>query len=344
MLPQKIQALFEFIDFLDVHKKEYIEKYIPLCNEVVILDTKRFALNPRKNYVEKQQYDKLHREIGEKCEPVYVNVRNPILNKLKELEIWGGDDACASIWNWNMPAIFNFKESFEAEDIPQVISYKHKYLSFRTETNNNFLSLQIIFSNLDEILKDLFDFFKDNDQNEFESFETKTVKVNEFGDAIKGYAKNKGENLRFALREESLLEYYNVNLFPQVKQFPTINIKNEITMGDNIHVGSVTNQSGQVIIGKDIHIADSFNEKNETAEKIAGLITLIRQEENISDEQKQSLITNFEKVKAEVLEKKPDKAKIYQWLSATKGAMEKLVFTYHVSEAAHWVFNNLHFF
>ncbi len=38
MIPLRIRALFDFIDFLDSNKAEYIKTYIPLCNELVQLD------------------------------------------------------------------------------------------------------------------------------------------------------------------------------------------------------------------------------------------------------------------------------------------------------------------
>jgi hypothetical protein len=72
-------------------------------------------------------------------------------------------------------------------------------------------------------------------------------------------------------------------------------------------------------------------------------MNLIRQEHNISDEQKQLLITNFDKVREEVLEEKPDKPKVFKWLSTTKRILENLVLSHHVTEAVHWVYNNLNF-
>jgi len=339
MIPQKIQALFDFIDYLDSKKIEYIEKYIPLCDELNNLDTRRSELKPKINYIDKQQYDEIQKQITEKFEPITQNIYMPVLNKLKELEIWSGDDVYASIWNNNSSAIHDFKDNFTFEDADKVKTYKQKYLNFRTETNSNFLCLQFVFSNLDDILKVLFDFFKDTSENEFESFETKTIEVNSIKDAAKGFMETKGKNVRFSIRQESLFDYHNLKqLQPHLQ-----NVKNEIIMGDKIQVGDISNNSGQIIIGKHIKIADSLIGKTETADRITELINLIRQEQNISDDQKQSLITNFDKVKDEVLEEKPDKSKVFKWLSNTKGILEHLVLTHHVTEAAHWVYNNLNF-
>ena len=55
MISEKIQALFDFIDYLDTNKAEFIEKYIPLCDELTNLDIQRSKLKPKNNYIDKQQ-------------------------------------------------------------------------------------------------------------------------------------------------------------------------------------------------------------------------------------------------------------------------------------------------
>lgn len=339
MIPEKIQALFDFIDYLDERKAEFIDKYLPLCEELSELDIQRSKLKPKNNYIDKQKYDEIQKTITEKFQPIEQDIYIPVLNRLQDLKIWSGDDVFTSIWNNNSSAIYEFRESFESEDVAIVLAYKQKYLSFRIETNSNFLCLQFVLTNLDEIYKALFDFFKDTTDNEFESFETRTVQVNSIADAVKGFADNKGKNVKYAIPQESLFAYQNVKQY--LLQSP--NIKNEIIMGHKIQVGDVTNNSGQIIIGKDIKLSDSLNGKNETAEKITELINLIKQEQAIDSEQKQSLITSFDKVREEVLENKPNKAKIFKWLSTTKGILENFVLTKDVTEAVHWVYNNLNF-
>jgi len=339
MIPEKIQALFDFIDYLDDRKAELIDTYLPLCDELSKLDVQRSNLKPRNNYMDKQKYDEIQKIITEKFQPITQNIYIPVLNRLQELKIWSGDDVFTSIWNNNSSAIHEFKESFEPEDIAIVMAYKQRYLRFRNETNTNFLCLQFVFSNLDEIYKELFDFFKDTTENEFDIFETKTVEVNSIADAVKGFADNRGKNVKYSIPQESIFDYQNVKQY--LPQLPSI--KNEIIMGHKIQVGDISNNSGQIIIGKDIIVSDSQNGKNETADKITELINLIKQEQNIGGEQKQSLITSFDKVREEILDDKPDKSKIFNWLSATKGILENFVLTHHVTEAAHWVYKNLNF-
>jgi len=143
MIPQKIQALFDFIDYLDSNKIEYM--CIPLCNELNSLDIQRAELKPDKNYVDKQRYDKIQNEINRKFQPIEQNIYIPVLNKLRELGIWAGDDVFTSIWNSNISAISDFKKDFTSEDIVQVMNYKQKYLGFRTETNTSFLCLHLFY-------------------------------------------------------------------------------------------------------------------------------------------------------------------------------------------------------
>ena len=242
MVPQKIQALFDFIDYLDNNKSEYIEKYIPLCDELKKLDSQRKELNPSGNYKDKQNYDKIQIEIKEKFSPITSNVFVPISNKLLELGIWSGDDTYASIWNNNFSEVSDFKTNFTSASINQVMHYKQIYLSFRAEVNSDFLCLSFVFQSLDEILKVLFDFFKDTNENEFAGFETKTISVSSIKKAVKGLIENKGQNVQFTIPTEVLYK----------KETKTKNakIKNKIIMGDNIKVRDVSNNTAPVSIGK----------------------------------------------------------------------------------------------
>jgi hypothetical protein len=113
--------------------------------------------------------------------------------------------------------------------------------------------------------------------------------------------------------------------------------------GDKIQVGDISNNSGQIVIGKNIQISNSVVERKEIASKIEELIKSLRQEPNIEDEKRQTLITNFDKVKEEVLEDEPDKSRIHKWLSTAKSILETFVLSHHVTEAVHWVFKALTF-
>ncbi|HLD52955.1 MAG TPA: hypothetical protein VJA82_06610 [Sediminibacterium sp.] len=339
MIPYKIQALFDFIDYLDVHKKVYIETYLPICDELTILATQRANLNPDKNYIEKRKYDNIQTQISEKFQPITDNISVPILNKLRELGIWCGENDYTSIWNGNISAVSELKKDFTDEDAAKVVSYKEKYLRFRIETNSNFLCLELVLHELDEILIELFDFFKDTDQNEFDDFKTKTIEVNNMEEAIKGFLENKGKNVQFSFPTEVFFKQTSINA-PQ-PSLTTINY--ETIMGNKINVGNITNNSGQVIVGKDVRVFDSFNDRSETIEKIALLIELIKKEDSLINDQKQQVIINFDKVKEELLELQPSKPKIYKWLTSAKDILTNTVLTHDVAETVKWIYHNLNF-
>ena len=110
MIPEKIKSIFKFIDFLDKNKEEYLQKYLPLCNDLKKIKEDQNQLEPNKNFVEKQKYDELQNITEKDFKIIHSNIYLPITNKLKELNIWSGDRAYASIWNNNIEAISNFKK------------------------------------------------------------------------------------------------------------------------------------------------------------------------------------------------------------------------------------------
>lgn len=258
MIPQKIQALFDFIDFLDLRKKEFIEKYIPLCNELRELDKQRSKLNPRENYKDKQSYKNIQKKIEEKFEPIIENIYKPITNKLRELGIWSGDEVYISIWNNNISEIEYFKRNFIPEDIELVIHYKQKYLLFRSETNNDFLCLSFVFSNLDEIFKVLFDFFKDTDENDFDSFEAKTIELKDFGEIAKSLKENIGKNIKYSIPWETINKEKQI---PSITEKLETNHYNIINMRDKIEIGQISSNNGQINVGSDNKIKVDTNDE-----------------------------------------------------------------------------------
>lgn len=275
MIPQKIQALLDFIDYLDKNKKVYIEKYVPLCDELKVLHNQREKLNPQNNYTDKQECDKIQTQIAEKFKPITQNIYNPIANKLRELEIWSGDDTFNSIWNNNSSAIYDFKENFKTEDVSQIMESKHKYLCFRRETKTDFLCLIFAFHNLDEILKELFDFFKDTNENEFDSFETKKIEVNSIGEALKRFKENPSENIKFTIPIQPL---FNKPIENETRT-STTNIKNELIMGNKFQVGDIPNNSGQITIGNEnkttVNDNDDLTKKSYNWQKTGVIIATV---------------------------------------------------------------------
>lgn len=253
MISSKIQSLFDFIDFLHSNKENYIVNYTPLIKELEVLADKRSELKPLDNYSKKEKYNLIQKEIEDKFPTITENIYKPFTQKLIELEIWSGDDTYSSIWNSNIEAISKFKNEFESADVAIVMDYKKKYLSFRTETHSNFLCLGLIFQELDEIFKELFDFFKDTEDNEFEYFEAKELKVNSVEDLVKSISENKTNNVKYSLPIESFIEKRE----QQSHSTNSLNFHNyETIMGDKIIAENIPNNSGVINVGK--------NNKSET--------------------------------------------------------------------------------
>lgn len=261
MIPDKVKALLDFIEFLDKNKNEYITKYIPLCDELNELDKQRNILKPRENYRDKQLYDNLQKEIEIKFTPVMENIYNPVSSKLRELGIWSGDGVMTSIYNNNIGEILEFQSTFSGEDIEVVNYYKRKYISFRTETNNNnFMCLSLVLSRLDEIYKILFDFFKDTKENEFASFEAKIESLYSIEQLIQTFKENRGQNIRYSIPFEKLTskkEEVSSKEFNNVK-----NNFNVFNMGDNINIGNVSKNKGKINVGKNISVNEQVEDEN----------------------------------------------------------------------------------
>ena len=173
-ISQEVWNLFYFIDFLDNNKSEYL-KYIPLCDELTELLNQRSKYDEYGNYKDKLQYDAFSRPIKEKDDILKSNIYNPIECKLKELDIIHGKFPSISIGDGL--AMCKLRDNFTKYDVEIILQYKKKYLDFRTETNTDFHCLSEIYYELDRKLKILFDRFKDTNENEFESFEAKTIQL-----------------------------------------------------------------------------------------------------------------------------------------------------------------------
>ncbi|MDT0644941.1 hypothetical protein RM553_19065 [Zunongwangia sp. F363] len=245
MIPDKIKNLFNFIDFLDSNKKKYVEDYVPLCSELEAIKFQQKKLNPQDNYIDKQEFDNLQSKIDEEFNIIKNNVCLPVNNKLTELQIWLGDNNYTSIYNSNIETISNFKRNFSPEDVFEVFNYKEKYIEFRKETNSDFLCLSLVFDYLDRTLKEIFDFFKDSNKNEFEDFEAKIIEVDSLEEVLKGLREN-NTNVRYSVPTKNLLKDAHKQTIP----LDGLNIKNEIIMGDKIEAKNISNNKGPISVGK----------------------------------------------------------------------------------------------
>jgi len=188
MISEKIKNLFLFIDFLHTNIDNF-NQYNTVIDESFELDKKRNSLKPRENYKEKTERDKVQTQIEKKFKVIKTNIVEPIKNKATELNVCNFQKEPTYYFNAEED-IHKLKDNFNNEDIEEIVSYKNKYIEYRKSTHRDFITLAFFFNDLDRILKGLFDYFKDSEQNEFEEFEQKTIQVNSFEEMIKQFKKD----------------------------------------------------------------------------------------------------------------------------------------------------------
>jgi hypothetical protein len=221
MITDRIKALFQFIEFLHSNIENF-KQYDEIINELHSLNEIRSRLKPRNNFNDKLKYDEVQAEIKDKFKVIKENIINSLQAKVTELNLcdWNKD---GSLWNYNISEISNLKENFNKDEIPEIIEHKRKYIEFRTTTNCTYFQ-ESFFSGLDEILKILFDYFKETEENEFETFEAKKIEVNSFAELaeiISGKSKLKLEIDKNLTITEKLNYWKNVietNISEPLKQ------------------------------------------------------------------------------------------------------------------------------
>ena len=175
MISDKIKTLFQFIEYLHSNIENF-KQFDDLIKELEKLNYDRKNLKPEQNYKDRLQYDKIQAELESKFKILQDGTANLIKDKAKELNVCNPDKT-ETLWNRNISEIGKLKKEFKEKDLSTIFEHKNKYIHFRTETNHNYFSLGF-FDDLDEILKELFDFFKESEnENEFEKFESKEVKI-----------------------------------------------------------------------------------------------------------------------------------------------------------------------
>lgn len=234
MITDKIKALFQFIEFLHSNIENF-KQFDNTINELFLLAKERKKVSPRLNFKDKLKYDKVQAEIKDKFKVIQDSIITQIQAKGTELNICDLNNP-ETLLNLNISEIRNLKENFSKDDIPEILKHKSKYLEFRTKTNCTYFQ-DFFFSYLDEILKVLFDFFKDSSENEFETFETKTIQVNGFCEVADQFQKG---NKKVSFPIEDLLKPSNVQHTEKEGFPPQPKTKQKKTLSDLItHQNSV---------------------------------------------------------------------------------------------------------
>ena len=229
MITPEIKALFQFIEYLHSNIDNF-KQYDEVSNELHLLNRELLQLSPQKNFKDKLKYDEVKAKIKEKFKIIQENIFQPIQTKATELKVCDLDKT-ETIWNWNINEICQFKKDFSKDDLPEIFKHKQQYIEYREKTKGESCFGLGYFSNdLDETLKELFDYFKETDYNEFEAFETKAIDVNDIGEMLKLY-KQEGYTkftLPISLFIPSTIQQPNIETLPPqpiVKQKPEPNRK-----------------------------------------------------------------------------------------------------------------------
>lgn len=211
MITDRIKVLFNFIDYLHANIDNF-NKYNDLIKELELLKIEKNKLNPENNYKDKLKYNDIQIELVSKFHTLQDNTANLIKDKAKELNVCNFDKEPDYSFNGVEAEIHQLKENFKNEDLPAIFKHKNLYLEFRKKTHKDFLSLGMFFSDLDRINKNLFDFFKDTEQNEFETFEKKKIVVNSISRTIELFKKGYGD-CEFEVNENYCLPDFSNGIF-----------------------------------------------------------------------------------------------------------------------------------
>lgn len=181
MITEKIKNLFQFIEFLHSNIDNF-KQYDKTIEELQILKIEKSKLKPRNNFKDKLRHDELKTEIKSKFKVIQENIIKPINKKAVELIDYTETNEISYHWDATLETeIFDMKKNFSNDDLPEIFDYKRKYIKYRTETKGeSFFGLGVLFSELDQLLKELFNFFNESNKNEFEAFENKPIKVNSY--------------------------------------------------------------------------------------------------------------------------------------------------------------------
>lgn len=105
----------------------------------------------------------------------------------------------------------------------------------------------MFYNPLDEIFKELFDFFKDTEENEFDGFEAKTLKVDNVEELAKSISENKNKNVKYSIPIDS----FSKKKKETVENNQSFNfINHETIMGDKIIAENLSNNNVTFNVGK----------------------------------------------------------------------------------------------
>ncbi|MBL7766990.1 MAG: hypothetical protein JNJ58_12890 [Chitinophagaceae bacterium] len=174
MIPDKVNNLFQFIEFLHSNIENF-NNLEGVLNELNFLEKEKSKLKPQDNYKDKIKCDELNIQIKDKGKVVDERIIEPIMNKVNELSIWKWGDIL-TVRSWNIADIKRLISNFSHDDKEEIDLYASKYSEFKNQVNIQGL-LSSTLGELDKILKELFGYFVDKFESEFEEDETNVMPI-----------------------------------------------------------------------------------------------------------------------------------------------------------------------
>ncbi|MEC5173902.1 hypothetical protein [Chryseobacterium nepalense] len=224
MIPTKVEALFQFIDFLHSNI-DCFKKYDGEMDKIEIFKNEVVYLCPEENYKDKIKVDEINKEWREKYIIVDENVFTKIKDKINQLNIYDTNDD-STLWDQNIKEINVLKENFSSEDVQKIIHYKRKY--YEVDKNLHNIIWHVVFGSLylrfEKLLNVLFGYFDDNEQdigNLQKSQETLQCQPLSFGKIV-----NKKVTILSTIQENKTyrIEYISGFLEPILSDFETLTI------------------------------------------------------------------------------------------------------------------------
>jgi hypothetical protein len=158
-----IQNLFNFIDFLHTNIDNF-NKYNDIKNELNLLNSERNNLEPENSFNDKLRFDEIQKEVEQKFNIIHKNIIQLIEDKATENRIF----------EFNRTQILELKQNSNSKDLEILLNLRDKYFTFLEKTNSEYFP-KFLFSDLNRLLKELFDFFDKSYKNEFKMFESSTI-------------------------------------------------------------------------------------------------------------------------------------------------------------------------
>lgn len=245
MIPKNIEALFEFIDFL-IENKKIFENYIDINYRINDLSYEKSKLKPNDNYYDKQKYSDIENEIKEIINIIDINVINLIKEKLIELELYKDNDPTYLRRDLNI----SNNISIDNIDVETINNYRLKYIEFIETTDIGFYTLSRMFSELNNYLKIIFDYFKKPEVIPFDELIENSKQINNITQ-LSNYIKSSiDKQVNYKIDIEKALEFNTTKVIPESTNISPIfcidnskNIINNNTINGNKNKVNIKNDN-----------------------------------------------------------------------------------------------------